>query len=136
MCKVMRKSEIKTIIFASALHSTPRDRTGFCRGPFRSLVVLVCFCVCTSAENKLTKPSQARKPSIHVCSTSALSAAPQFLNQAPPAAQQLRLPDFLMLPHLEHTGLIVVVTTAGDQVWNSPRDKDGKIHASSAIRSM
>ena len=29
--------------------------------------------------------------------------SPQFLNQAPPRAQQLRLPDFLRVPHLGHT---------------------------------
>ena len=31
----------------------------------------------------------------------------QFLNQAPPGAQQLSRPDFLKMPHLEHTKLIV-----------------------------
>ena len=30
---------------------------------------------------------------------------PHFLNQAPPRAQQLRFPAFLLLPHLGHAGL-------------------------------
>ena len=58
-------------------------------------------------ENKLTPSLQALLPSNHVCAVLELSLAPQFLNQAPPGAQQLSLPDFLMVPHLEHMEPIV-----------------------------
>ena len=52
---------------------------------------------------------QARMPSYHVCSRLELPALPQFLNQEPPRPQQLRLPDFSMVPHLKHNKLLVVV---------------------------
>ena len=35
-------------------------------------------------------------------------ASPHFLNQAPPRAQQLGLPDFLLAPHLGHAALMAV----------------------------
>ena len=54
---------------------------------------------------------QACKPSIHVCS--ALPVLPQLLNQAPPGAQQLSLPDFSKVPHLGHLELIVATVVAG-----------------------
>ena len=58
---------------------------------------------------------QAWMPSYHVWSSLALSALPQFLNQEPPRPQQLLLPDFLMVPHLRHSGLTVtVVVVAAD----------------------
>ena len=46
-------------------------------------------------------------PSSHVCSK--FSAFPHFLNQEPPEAQQLGLPDFVLVPHLGHTRPIAVV---------------------------
>jgi len=51
--------------------------------------------------------SHAWMPSSHVCSK--FSAFPHFLNQEPPEAQQLGLPDFVLVPHLEHTRPIAVV---------------------------
>ena len=45
----------------------------------------------------------ASKPSCHVCSRFALPAPPQLPNQEPPRAQQLRLPVFLMTPHVRHS---------------------------------
>ena len=56
---------------------------------------------------------QALMPSYHVCSNFPLPPAPQLLNQEPPRPQQLILPDFRMVPHLEHSGLMVVVVAAG-----------------------
>ena len=56
---------------------------------------------------------QAWMPSYHVWRMFELPAAPQFPNQEPPAPQQLSLPDFLMLPHLAHTELMVVPETGG-----------------------
>ena len=53
-------------------------------------------------------PLQACKPSNHVCSTS--PPLPQLLNQVPPGAQQLSLPDFLMVAHLEQIMELIVVT--------------------------
>ena len=46
-------------------------------------------------------------PSSHVCSK--FSAFPHFLNPEPPEAQQLGLPDFVLVPHLGHTRPITVV---------------------------
>ena len=46
-------------------------------------------------------------PSVHVWSNFGSPASPQFMNQAPPRAQQLRLPDFLVIPHLRHTVLTI-----------------------------
>ena len=64
-------------------------------------------------ENKLTTSLQVCTPSTHVCSVLKLPLVPQFLNQAPPGAQQLSLPDFLMTAHLGHTEAILVTVTAG-----------------------
>ena len=51
---------------------------------------------------RVNLPGQAWMPSPHVCSKLVSPRAPQFLNQAPPRAQQLYLPDFGMIPHLGH----------------------------------
>ena len=53
-------------------------------------------------------------PSNHVCSNFGSPAPPQFLNQAAPGAQQVRWPDFLMVPHLGH----VVTAVSLDVVAN------------------
>ena len=45
---------------------------------------------------------QAATPSDHIRPTFLLPAPPQFLNQAPPGAQQLTLPDFRNVPHFGH----------------------------------
>ena len=68
---------------------------------------------CASAlpENNLTTSLQACTPSTHVCSVLELPLVPQFPNQAPPGAQQLSLPDFLMEAHLGHMGAILVSVT-------------------------
>ena len=46
--------------------------------------------------------SHAFMPSAQLWSTFSLIELPQFLNQAPPGAQQLTLPDFLNVPHFGH----------------------------------
>ena len=51
----------------------------------------------------------ASMPSIQRCSTFPLPPPPQFLNQAPPGAQQLALPDFSNVPHFGHTNISVIV---------------------------
>ena len=53
---------------------------------------------------------QAAMPSIHVCSASPLP--PHLLNQEPPEAQQLRLPDFVKVPHLEHVTVVDIMPVA------------------------
>ena len=53
--------------------------------------------------------SQALSPSNHLWRTFPLLAAPQFLNQAPPGAQQLTRPDFSNVPHFGHTVVLVIV---------------------------
>ena len=42
---------------------------------------------------------------------------PQFLNQDPPLAQQLRWPDFSMVTHLGHTRLMAVVAIPDINEW-------------------
>ena len=44
-------------------------------------------------------------PSSQVCSNVESPLLPHLLNQAPPLAQQLRLPDFLIVAHLWHTAV-------------------------------
>ena len=56
---------------------------------------------------------QAFTPSDHMCSTLLLPRPPQFLNQAPPGAQQLTLPDFRNVPHIGHVierSMVEVIT--------------------------
>ena len=48
-------------------------------------------------------------PSKCVWSNFGSPSSPQLLYQAPPGAQQLRLPDFLLTAHLGHTDVIVSV---------------------------
>ena len=72
---------------------------------------------------------QASVPSNHVCPTFLLPTPPQRLNQAPPGAQQLTLPDFLNVPHLGHVivsaideGIIVIgVRTISSRSGNGRR---------------
>ena len=70
---------------------------------------------------------QARMPSYHVCSSLALPALPQFLNQEPLRPQQLGFPDLAMMPHLKHTELmVVVVMVAGVYMWTLVKTQRGK----------
>ena len=69
---------------------------------------------------------QAWMPSDHVWSSFELPILPQFLNQDPPRPQQLILPDFLIVPHLEHAELIAIVAVAAsDYMWVLDQDKKG-----------
>ena len=43
-----------------------------------------------------------------------VAAPPQFLNQAPPGAQQLFLLDFANVPHLAHVTVLVIVDVMAD----------------------
>ena len=52
---------------------------------------------------------QAFRPSNHLCFTFLLPVPPQFLNQAPPGAQQLTRPDFSNVPHFGHVLVFVIV---------------------------
>ena len=53
-------------------------------------------------------------PSVHVCSNLGSATSPQFSNQAPPWAQQLRLPDFLLTPHLGHRNTVSIEREMGE----------------------
>ena len=55
---------------------------------------------------------QVWMPSYHVWSRFVFPELPQFPNQEPPRPQQLIFPDFSMVPHLRHSGLMVVVVAA------------------------
>ena len=61
----------------------------------------------TACGDSTAKLLQAWMPSAHVCSNVESLESPHFLNQAPPRAQQLRLPDFLVVPHLGHPVLLL-----------------------------
>ena len=63
-------------------------------------------------QSKLATFLQAFKPSTHVCSKLESTVLAQLLNQAPPRAQQLRLPNLLTTAHLGHTGRIVPTVVA------------------------
>ena len=104
-----------------------RVESTICLSPSLNCCVVVAWftdfmnCDTDFLENKLATSLQACTPSTHVYSVLELRLVPQFLNQAPPGAQQLRLPDFLMVPHLEHMEPIVFVTvvavTADVVMW-------------------
>ena len=85
---------------------------------------------------------QAATPSDHLWSTFLLPAPPQFLNQAPPGAQQLRLPDFLNVPQLGHPIVFAVVDVMagartdvedGVRTISSRSGNDAEVHTVSAI---
>ena len=75
---------------------------------FADVVVtaVLALVVMVTAPSAVEMPSHAARPSIHVCSKFDSSGSPHFLNQAPPRAQQLRLPVLAMVPHLGH-GIVV-----------------------------
>ena len=50
---------------------------------------------------------QAWMPSTHVRLNCLSPTFPQFLNQAPPRAQQLCLPDLFLKPHFEHLAVAI-----------------------------
>ena len=56
-------------------------------------------------------------PSPHVWSKLDSSGLPQFLNQAPPRAQQLTFPDFLIAAHLVHVPDATVVAAVLVEVF-------------------
>ena len=65
--------------------------------------------MCIDMPLALSLRLQAVTPSNHLWSTFLLRAPPQFLNQAPPGAQQLCLPDFVNVPHLGHVIVLAIV---------------------------
>ena len=70
------------------------------RAAFSCLAMAVLDCA---------RVSHARKPSCHVYSLVELPTVPQLFNQEPPRAQQLLLPDFLVVPHFRQKGLMRVL---------------------------
>ena len=73
---------------------------------------------------------QTWTPSYQVCESFALPVAPHCPNQEPPRAQQLSLPDFVMVPHVRHTELTGVVAAADVcmQELSSKEEKDYDSH--------
>ena len=49
-----------------------------------------------------------------MCSKSGSPAPPHFWAQAPSGAQQLRVPDDLIVPHLGHASAAAAVSAGGD----------------------
>ena len=86
------------------------EKMVWCSTSLNCCAVVVWFADMSCDSALLTTSLQACKPSNHVWSTS--PPLPQWLYQAPPGAQQLSLPDFLMVLHLEHTEPIVVTAIA------------------------
>ena len=58
---------------------------------------------------------------------------PQFLNQAPPGAQQLTLPDFANLPHLRHVIVLAIVEVIAGVLTISSRSGTGRRDRKSSI---
>ena len=69
---------------------------------------------------------QAFTPSDHMWSTFLLKTPPQFLNQAPPGAQQLALPDFWNVPHFEHLKVLAIVEVKDGVLAMSSRSVIGR----------
>ena len=76
----------------------------------------IIACIGDSIKTKAAEPLQAWMPSTHVWSNFLSPASPQFLNQAPPRAQQLSFPDFLVVPHLVHTLLLLITDRVGADI--------------------
>ena len=84
-------------------------------------------------------------PSNHLCPTFFLWVSPQFVNQAPPGAQQLLLPDFVNVPHLGQVivnalGVLAISSLSGDgggDGWSSGpfvvSGVDAAVHTASDI---
>ena len=72
----------------------------------------------------------AQIPSCHVWPRFACPTLPQFPNQEPPRAQQLSLPDFLMVPHTWQTGLVGVVVTTGVGIYTLVKPTETKRYES------
>ena len=69
---------------------------------------------------------QPSTPSIHLCSIFLFPPPPQFLNQAPPGAQQLIRPDFANVPHFGHVIAVAIVNvTAGVVVGECISSRSG-----------
>ena len=73
-----------------------------------AVAVRSCWAITTSELDL-----QAWKPWCHVYSP----LPPQFPNQEPPRAQQLFVLDFLTMPHLRHTGMIVLCVSDRVEKW-------------------
>ena len=84
--------------------------------PEEALLLSWKSCSCSPTATWNCRALQLAIPSYHVWAKFAFSAFPQLPNQEPPWAQQLNLPDFLMMPHAGQTGLIDVVVT-GVSMW-------------------
>ena len=67
-----------------------------------------------STKTKVAEPAQDWTPSNHVWSNRVSPASPQFLNQAPPRAQQLSSSDFWVILHLRHLLLLLLLLLTAD----------------------
>ena len=78
---------------------------------------------------EVAKPLHALIPSAHVWPNFLSPISPQSLNQAPPWAQQLRLPDLVKVPHFMHLLLLLllappigdVLTVMSGSIWMCTR---------------
>ena len=101
----------------------------------------IIACIGDSIKTKAAEPLQAWMPSTHVWSNFLSPASPQFLNQAPPRAQQLRLPNSWVVPHLPHTLPLRAVDRLIDNgvsegKYGRSNDTQGSLHQSSAKSSL
>ena len=119
--KIILKTQVLTATLASATDSSEFvvPSCDLWRRIFFWFWVLllntIVFVACSTVSSiidltgfELANPLQASMPSAHVWSNFGSPASPQFLNQAPPRAQQLCLPDFLVIPHLVQVSMLVV----------------------------
>ena len=86
----------------------------------------VCSCktlACCRSAKRNRHVLQACMPLYHVRERCTLPVFPQSPYQEPPCPQQLSLPDFLMMPHAEHTRLMGFVVVAGVGMWRRMNTK-------------
>ena len=125
-CTILHKKQMKTKNFprwTQCLSAEPPSDTTlgrvlfvWFRASFRDWAVLIerkivpawssITCSEEFIENDASRCLQAWIPSTHVWLKCVSPASPQFLNQAPPRAQQLYLPT-LLLAHLAHPSLLL-----------------------------
>ena len=70
-----------------------------------------------ATKRAVSLPLHESMPSPHVWSNRTSPASPHLLNQAPPRAQQLSLPLFLVMPHAGHAATAGVVAPASIDAW-------------------
>ena len=116
------------ILLVSALNSSSSE---VCCSQTMSVWLDSIACACVSPA---TEALQASIPSAQLRSNFKPPDAPHFLNQEAPRAQQLIMPEVLMVPHLGHFGMGIVgaalVKDAPVHMWAHTITQSSGSHAS------